>query len=338
MLQARASSPSGSSKRDRIITEEEPSARGQSGDRGQKRTRVRQACNRCKARKIKCGDLRPCKNCTSLGLACRDWRPGEDPYDQPAFAHPAASSSSAVPDDLAEAWPSSAADYPFEREALYPETASTRSTTIGRADPLTETPEENGLAQRFPWPNTPYERSSHSVAWPPKPDPTRHRYLAYPYVLDLPQLSLAISRRCHCPRDWAHFPTFTSITSWPTNCFSTPSGKCSRERIRKASICKCFALENESLSPHSHGSHLSSGLGAQSGAFSDSLAADWSLGGAPSLNVPSHSTRRRARRLIVSLRCRFPPSQRFRFASSSSAETSPANALPVSTIHAAVDL
>ena len=35
-----------------------------------------------------------------------------------------------------------------------------------------------------------------------------------------------------------------------------------------------FALEHESGSPHSHASHLSSGLGARTGPFTDSLAAD----------------------------------------------------------------
>lgn len=172
-------SPSASIKRDRSNTVEDAAARGQA-DRGQKRTRVRQACNRCKARKIKCGDLRPCKNCTSLGLVCRDWRPGEEPYEQNSFAHPAGPSSSAVGDNLPDAWPS--ADYQFRPH----DGASRHSHADPHFDRASRHAEMDARAERsgsaIPWPNTPYERSRHTVAWPPKPDPKRHRYLAYPYV------------------------------------------------------------------------------------------------------------------------------------------------------------
>ncbi|KAL1404831.1 hypothetical protein Q8F55_008441 [Vanrija albida] len=41
-----------------------------------KRSRIRQACDRCRARKSKCGDLRPCEPCISAGVTCEDWRPG----------------------------------------------------------------------------------------------------------------------------------------------------------------------------------------------------------------------------------------------------------------------
>lgn len=84
-----------------------------------------------------------------------------------------------------------------------------------------------------------------------------------------------------------------------------------------------FALEHESGSPHSHASHLSSGLGARTGPFTDSLAADWSLGGAPSLNVPftfdaaAGSTPDRFSSMQI------PTNNAISIASSSSAETSP---------------
>lgn len=170
-------SPSASSKRDRSNTAEDSAAPAYA-DRLQKRTRVRQACNRCKARKIKCGDLRPCKNCTSLGLVCRDWRPGEDPNDA-SFAHPAGSSSSVVTERFLEGGTSveyKPRSYEEPRHVLsdaHYERAGRHTDTASRA-------ERSGSA--IPWPNTPYERSRHSVHWPPKPDPTRHRYLAYPYV------------------------------------------------------------------------------------------------------------------------------------------------------------
>ncbi|CDW97906.1 hypothetical protein [Sporisorium scitamineum] len=87
-----------------------------------------------------------------------------------------------------------------------------------------------------------------------------------------------------------------------------------------------FSLENESLSPHSHASHLSTGLGAPTGAFPDSLAADWSLGGALSLNVPftfdaaAGPTPERFPSMQI------PTKPTLSVTSSSSAETSPATA------------
>ncbi len=149
-------SPSASAKRDRSNTIEDANARAQAS---QKRTRVRQACNRCKARKIKCGDLRPCKNCTSLGLVCRDWRPGEEPSDQAYFAHPAGPSSSAGPEALPEAW--AGTDYSFRGQA---DSSFDRSSRHAEHN---DRAERSGSA--IPWPNTPYERSRHTVAWPPKP-------------------------------------------------------------------------------------------------------------------------------------------------------------------------
>ena len=59
-----------------------------------KRTRIRQACERCKSRKTKvyqllsarvtstnsqCNNQRPCAACSAAGVACTDWRPGEEP-------------------------------------------------------------------------------------------------------------------------------------------------------------------------------------------------------------------------------------------------------------------
>ena len=176
-------SPAASTKRDRSNTVQDAAARGQAdrgqadrsqADRSQKRTRVRQACNRCKARKIKCGDLRPCKNCTSLGLVCRDWRPGEEPYEQNSLAHPAGRSSSALTETPSAPWPST--DYHFRPHS----NSDPQFDRASRHAGMDARAERSGSA--IPWPNTPYERSHHTVAWPPKPDPKRHRYLAYPYV------------------------------------------------------------------------------------------------------------------------------------------------------------
>ncbi|EST05781.1 hypothetical protein PSEUBRA_004804 [Kalmanozyma brasiliensis GHG001] len=316
-----SSSPSGSSKRDRINTEEDQLARAQD-DRSQKRTRVRQACNRCKARKIKCGDLRPCKNCTSLGLVCRDWRPGEDPYDQPAFAHPAASSSSTLPNELADTWPS--ADYQFRAQG-----GAARDSFDSHQGRTSRSVDRDGRAERsgsaIPWPNTPYERSSHTVAWPPKPDPTRHRYLAYPYD--------SIYRN-----EFGHLKALSLSSGLGTLSYLHEYHKLANEQFLDALWqvlegenqdgvnMQMFALENESFSPHSHGSHISTGLGAPTGAFPDSLAADWSLGGAPSLNVPftfdaaAGPTPERFPSMQI------PTKPTLSVASSSSAETSPANA------------
>ncbi|ORY34550.1 hypothetical protein BCR39DRAFT_513271 [Naematelia encephala] len=50
-----------------------------------KRTRIRLACKRCRSRKTKCDNARPCAACISVGLPCRDWRPdGPRPSGHPA--------------------------------------------------------------------------------------------------------------------------------------------------------------------------------------------------------------------------------------------------------------
>ena len=306
-------SPTASSKRDRSTTADGPAAQAQA-DRGQKRTRVRQACNRCKARKIKCGELRPCKNCTSLGLVCRDWRPGEDPYDQVAFAHPAGPSSSAAvvtSDTFTGAWAATSA-HPRHDPHL---------DRMRRSADVDQRAERSGSA--IPWPNTPYERSSHTVAWPPKPDPTRHRYLAYPYD--------SIYRN-----EFGHLKALSLSSGLGTLSYLHEYHKLANEQFLDAlwqvlegenQDMQMFALENESLSPHSHASHLSTGLGSHStAAFPDSLAADWSLGGAPSLNVPftfdaaAGPTPERFPSMQI------PTKPTLSVASTSSAETSPANA------------
>lgn len=91
-----------------------------------------------------------------------------------------------------------------------------------------------------------------------------------------------------------------------------------------------FALENESLSPHSHGSHMGSGLGAPTGAFPDSLAADWSLGGAASLNVPFTFDAAAGPTPERFASMQIPAKPTLSIASTSSAETSPANITPQS--------
>lgn len=318
-----ASSPSASTKRDRSNTTEEIAARAHA-DRAQKRTRVRQACNRCKARKIKCGDLRPCKNCTSLGLVCRDWRPGEDPSDHATYINPAGRSSSAAIDPLNEqdAW--AAPEYPLRMHD--------HPTRHPSADHANISADIDARAQRsgsaIPWPNTPYERSRHTVAWPPKPDPKRHRYLAYPYD--------SIYRN-----EFGHLKALSLSSGLGTLSYLHEYHKLANEQFLDALWqvlegenqdgvnMQMFALENESFSPHSHASHPSSGLGAPTGAFSDSLAADWSLGGAPSLNVPftfdaaAGPTPERIPSMQI------PTKSTLSIASTSSAETSPANPQPL---------
>ncbi len=251
-----ASSPSASTKRDRSNTTEEIAARAHA-DRAQKRTRVRQACNRCKARKIKCGDLRPCKNCTSLGLVCRDWRPGEDPSDHATYINPAGRSSSAAIDPLNEqdAW--AAPEYPLRMHD--------HPTRHPSADHANISADIDARAQRsgsaIPWPNTPYERSRHTVAWPPKPDPKRHRYLAYPYD--------SIYRN-----EFGHLKALSLSSGLGTLSYLHEYHKLANEQFLDALWqvlegenqdgvnMQMFALENESFSPHSHASHPSSGLGA----------------------------------------------------------------------------
>ncbi|KAJ9478682.1 Zn(2)-C6 fungal-type domain-containing protein [Pseudozyma hubeiensis] len=324
IVSAPTASPSSSSKRDRSNTAEDPSAHAQA-DRTQKRTRVRQACNRCKARKIKCGDLRPCKNCTSLGLVCRDWRPGEEPYDQSAFAHPAGPSSSTISDNLADPWPSP--DRHFRAHAA----ASIHSHTDRHPDRTRLSADVDARAERsgseIPWPNTPYERSSHTVAWPPKPDPRRHRYLAYPYD--------SIYRN-----EFGHLKALSLSSGLGTLSYLHEYHKLANEQFLDALWqvlegdnqdgvnMQLFALENESLSPHSHGSHMSSGLGAPTAAFTDSLAADWSLGSAPSLNVPFTFDAAAGPTPDRFPSMQIPTKPTLSVASTSSAETSPANAPP----------
>ncbi|CBQ70975.1 conserved hypothetical protein [Sporisorium reilianum SRZ2] len=316
------SSPSALSKRDRSNTADDLAAHAQP-DRSQKRTRVRQACNRCKARKIKCGDLRPCKNCTSLGLVCRDWRPGEDPDDHAPFAHPAGPSSSAAGQDpFADPWPASDHQLRAQGVAFRHAHADAHHDRPSRSvDRDSSRAERSGSA--IPWPNTPYERSSHTVAWPPKPDPTRHRYLAYPYD--------SIYRN-----EFGQLKALSLSSGLGTLSYLHEYHKLANEQFLDAlwqvlegenQDMQMFALENESLSPHSHASHMSTGLGAPMGAaFPDSLAADWSLGGAPSLNVPftfdaaAGPTPERFPSMQI------PTKSTLSVASSSSAETSPANA------------
>ncbi|TKY87741.1 hypothetical protein EX895_003322 [Sporisorium graminicola] len=315
------SSSSALIKRDRSHTADDAAAQAQP-DRSQKRTRVRQACNRCKARKIKCGDLRPCKNCTSLGLVCRDWRPGEDPYDQTPFAQPAGPSSSAIASDtLSDQWPSSDHQLRARGAVFAHDHTDTHPGRAGRSADRESRAERSSSA--IPWPNTPYERSSHTVAWPPKPDPTRHRYLAYPYD--------SIYRN-----EFGHLKALSLSSGLGTLSYLHEYHKLANEQFLDAlwqvlegenQDMQMFALENESLSPHSHASHLSTGLGAPTAAaFPDSLAADWSLGGAPSLNVPftfdaaAGPTPERFPSMQI------PTKPTLSVASSSSAETSPANA------------
>lgn len=290
-------------------------------DRSQKRTRVRQACNRCKARKIKCGDLRPCKNCTSLGLVCRDWRPGEDPYDSTPFAHPAGPSSSAVaPNTLTDPWPTSDQQLRAHGAPFRHAHTDTHLDRARRSADRDSRAERSGSA--IPWPNTPYERSSHTVAWPPKPDPTRHRYLAYPYD--------SLYRN-----EFGHLKALSLSSGLGTLSYLHEYHKLANEQFLDAlwqvlegenQDMQMFSLENESLSPHSHASHLSTGLGAPTGAFPDSLAADWSLGGALSLNVPftfdaaAGPTPERFPSMQI------PTKPTLSVTSSSSAETSPATA------------
>ncbi|SPO37321.1 uncharacterized protein PSFLO_02794 [Pseudozyma flocculosa] len=203
-----------------------------SQERPSKRSRVRQACNRCKARKIKCGDLRPCENCTSLGLVCKDWRPGEDAqHISPSNASTSAASASAATG--LHGYHSGSDHEPSVSSHRYPPDLHSRAGLQYRATPTTPGPpaaaaaattghpssssssssaafatpvsdprssvhfRTQGGAAGGPsqfrssesseppastmWPNTPYERSTHSVAWPPRPDLRRHRYLAYPF-------------------------------------------------------------------------------------------------------------------------------------------------------------
>ncbi|KAJ1034987.1 hypothetical protein NDA18_000592 [Ustilago nuda] len=306
-------SPAASTKRDRSNTVQDAAARGQ------KRTRVRQACNRCKARKIKCGHLRPCKNCTSLGLVCRDWRPGEEPYEQNSLAHPAGRSSSALTQNPSAPWPST--DYHFRPHS----NSDPQFDRASRHAEMDARAERSGSA--IPWPNTPYERSHHTVAWPPKPDPKRHRYLAYPYD--------SIYRN-----EFGHLKALSLSSGLGTLSYLHEYHKLANEQFldalwqvlegenQEGANMQMFALENESLSPHSHASHMGSGLGAPTGAFPDSLAADWSLGGAPSLNVPftfdaaAGPTPQRFASMQI------PAKPTLSIASTSSAETSPANITP----------
>ncbi|CCF51700.1 hypothetical protein NDA11_001870 [Ustilago hordei] len=319
------SSPAASTKRDRSNTVQDAAARGQAdrgqADRGQKRTRVRQACNRCKARKIKCGDLRPCKNCTSLGLVCRDWRPGEEPYEQNSLAHPAGRSSSALTENPSAPWPST--DYHFPPHS----NSDPQFHRASRHAEMDARAERSGSA--IPWPNTPYERSHHTVAWPPKLDPKRHRYLAYPYD--------SIYRN-----EFGHLKALSLSSGLGTLSYLHEYHKLANEQFldalwqvlegenQEGANMQMFALENESLSPHSHGSHMGSGLGAPTGAFPDSLAAHWSLGGAPSLNVPFTFDAAAGPTPERFASMQIPAKPTFSIASTSSAETSPANITPQS--------
>ncbi|SOV09061.1 uncharacterized protein UDID_03699 [Ustilago sp. UG-2017a] len=317
-------SPAASTKRDRSNTVQDGAARGQAdrgqADRSQKRTRVRQACNRCKARKIKCGDLRPCKNCTSLGLVCRDWRPGEEPYEQNSLAHPAGRSSSALTETPSAPWPST--DYHFRPHS----NSDPQFDRASRHAGMDARAERSGSA--IPWPNTPYERSHHTVAWPPKPDPKRHRYLAYPYD--------SIYRN-----EFGHLKALSLSSGLGTLSYLHEYHKLANEQFLDAlwqvlegenqgANMQMFALENESLSPHSNGSHMGSGLSAPTGAFPDSLAADWSLGGAPSLNVPFPFDAAAGPTPERFASMQIPAKPTLSIASTSSAETSPANITPQS--------
>jgi hypothetical protein len=81
----------GDSSQQEATTQQQESERARA-----KRTRIRQACERCKSRKTKvchlliarvaetkpqCNNQRPCAACSAAGVACTDWRPGEEPIN-----------------------------------------------------------------------------------------------------------------------------------------------------------------------------------------------------------------------------------------------------------------
>lgn len=120
-----------------------------------KRARVRQACNRCKARKIKCGNARPCIHCTSAGERCVDWRPGVDEEEEEA-----SSSSAPLP--------------PY----------ATSSTTSPSSPPQTSSHHigRNGHGRHGNGQGHGYGHGvPQDTVWPPQHDPDRKRYLAFPY-------------------------------------------------------------------------------------------------------------------------------------------------------------
>lgn len=271
-----------------------------------KRTRVRQACNRCKARKIKCGDLRPCENCTSLGLVCKDWRPGEDPHQhayssapgQPSFNGYASGSGSDhemhfYQRDVSQASRSRAYSQSFSAGAnpsAHHDSAGASERNADRAGPSSQSRFRTRTSRSesmIPWPNTPYERSTHSVAWPPRPDPERHRYLAYPYD--------SIYRN-----EYGHFKALSLSSGLGTLSYLHEYHKLANEQFLDAlwqvlesdtqdsGNAQMFALESEFFTPLTvappgqipgQGSMQSFGL-PQSG------QSDWSLPGTTSINVP----------------------------------------------------
>ncbi|KAN0060062.1 hypothetical protein ACQY0O_008035 [Thecaphora frezii] len=279
---------------------------GAAQERPTKRTRVRQACNRCKARKIKCGDLRPCENCTSLGLVCRDWRPGEDP---------AAALSAAAGAAIATGGYHSGSEHDGTADATHHHAADLRHRSVASADgqlafgtnavseprsgvhfaPSQASRRDlrsDGSEPPIPWPNTPYERSTHTVAWPPRPDPRRHRYLAYPYD--------SLYRN-----EFGHLKALSLSSGLGTLSYLHEYHKLANEQFLDAlwqvlegdahdtGNTQMFALESEPFSPHALAS-LGSGHGLGNGGVHPPLDAsghalmdyDWSQGGPSSINVP----------------------------------------------------
>ncbi|PWZ01632.1 hypothetical protein BCV70DRAFT_158393 [Testicularia cyperi] len=286
-ISATAGSPPLPSKRDRALTSENvlsPAIQEQQ-DRAQKRTRVRQACNRCKARKIKCGEVRPCKNCTSLGLVCRDWRPGEESSQSSSqsFAYPMMPPEHGLPDPQSTSW-SHPSDHVYHVPDPRHRPASAEMAAPAAAHLFERDDRKARSGSAIPWPNTPYERSSHTVAWPPKPDPRRHRYLAYPFD--------SIYRN-----EFGHLKALSLSSGLGTLSYLHEYHKLANEQFldalwqvlegenQEGGNMQMFALEHEPPSPNSFGSGFSGGLGGHL-AFGESLGADWNLGGASSLNVP----------------------------------------------------
>ncbi|PWN53517.1 hypothetical protein IE53DRAFT_366292 [Violaceomyces palustris] len=126
-----------------------------------KRSRVRQACNRCKSRKIKCGDLRPCVHCTTAGVECVDWRPGEDySYCHTTTTTPAPANGAF--DLFTDSSPSGGG-----LNDGYYQTAPSPGFSRARKASSSSTSVRNGKWE--------------ATRWPPRIDAERYKYLAYPY-------------------------------------------------------------------------------------------------------------------------------------------------------------
>lgn len=205
---------------------------------------------------------------------------------QQAFLYPMMNAEPGMSNDPSSSAPwSNASDYQYRSlELMQQHKDPSEELPADESAALWENARGNRSVSAIPWPNTRYERSHHTVAWPPKPDPKRHRYLAHPFD--------SIYRN-----EFGHLKALSLSSGLGTLSYLHEYHKLANEQFldalwqvlegenQEGVNMQMFALESESFSPHSNGSALSSSMGGPL-AFGDNLAAEWSIGGAPSFTVP----------------------------------------------------